>query len=47
MVVRIRGESGKANIDRAARTAIRVFVGLVRCHSFMWFVELGGSVIVE
>lgn len=34
-------------IDRDVRVAIEVCVGLLMCHCFMWFVEFGGSVIVE
>lgn len=41
------GESGSREIDREVRMASRVFVGLFVCHCFMWFVEFGGSVIVE
>ena len=33
--VRIRGESGRISVDRAARMAVAVFVGLERCHCFM------------
>lgn len=47
MAVRIRGESGRISVDRVARIAVVVFVGLMKCQCFMWFVEFGGSVIVE
>lgn len=47
MIVRIIGDNGNSRIDREARMAIMVFVGLLMCHCFMWFVEFGGSVIVE
>lgn len=47
MVVRIIGERGSSRIDREVVMAIGEPVGLLMCHCFMWFVEFGGSVIVE
>lgn len=47
MVVRTIGERGKSKRDREVSAAIRVFVGLLICHCFMWLVVFGGSVIVE
>lgn len=47
MMVRIIGERGRSRTDREVKMAIRVFVDLSVCHCFIWFVEFGGSVIVE
>ena len=47
MAAKIGGSSGRINVDREVRVAVIVFVGLVKCQCFMWFMELGGSVIVE
>lgn len=41
------GESGNREIDKEARMASRGLVDLLVCHCFIWFVEFGGSVIVE
>lgn len=41
------GESGSREIDKEARMASGGFVDLLICHCFMWFVEFGGSVMVE
>ena len=41
------GERGSSRVDRDMRMAVRAGVGLSMCHCFMWFVEFGGSVIVE
>lgn len=41
------GERGSSSMDREATMAMGVFVNLLMCHCFMWFVEFGGSVIVE
>lgn len=38
---------GRSRADRDVRMAVGVFVGLLICHCFIWFVEFGGSVIVE
>lgn len=47
MVVRIRGDSGRVSVDRIVKMAVVMFVVLVKCQCFIWFVELGGNVIVE
>ena len=47
MEVKIIGDRGSSKADREARMAIIGLVGLLICHCFMWFVEFGGSVIVE
>lgn len=41
------GDRGRSEIDKEARVAVRVLVGLLICHCFMRLVEFGGSVIVE
>lgn len=40
------GEIGRRKMDMVARMATRIWVGLLVCHCFMWFVVCGGSVIV-
>lgn len=47
MMVGIIGERGSSRADREVRMAVGVLAGLLTCHCFMWFVEFGGSVIVE
>ena len=46
-MVIIRGERGNRVVDSAVRMAVGVFRVLLVRQSFMWFDELGGSVIVE
>lgn len=45
-MVRIIGEMGRSRVDMVTRRATEALVGLWVCHSFMWFVVCGGSVIV-
>lgn len=45
--MRIIGESGRSRAVKEVRMAIRLFVVLFVCHCFMWFMVLGGRVIVE
>lgn len=33
--------------DRVVRMETRVLAGLLMCHCFIWFEELGGDIIVE
>lgn len=41
------GESGRSRVANEVRMATGVLVVLLVCHCFMWFVVLGGRVIVE
>lgn len=41
------GERGRSVVDKEVRMATWGFVGLWVYHCFMWFVGLGGRVIVE
>lgn len=41
------GARGRIEVDMDMRMAMWGFVVLLIYHCFMWFVEFGGSVIVE